>query len=158
MKLETTHVSSILEAASIEILDMYEHPSLGIVVRINPEDNRRAMFALRDGAPAFEMLVDVFGADIADEGEIEVTYHLRCFAADADVRVKMRLPYEGDYHSVIDAYLSIQMPERELCEMFGLYLEDHPNPKRMLTNLNYINPLLKSTPIRGKEEIWAPYR
>lgn len=158
MKLEMKHVSSILEDASIDILAIEQHPTLGIVVRIRPEDNKKTMYALRDGANKFEMLLDVFGADMAEDEEIEVTYHLRSFETDSDVRIKMRIPHEGEYHSVIDVYLSVQMAERELCEMYGLYLEGHPNPKRLLTNLGYINPLLKSTPIRGKEEIWALYQ
>ena len=44
--------------------------------------------------------------------------------------------------------------ERELCEMFGLYLEDHPNPNRLITNPKFTTPLLKTVKIRGREEVW----
>lgn len=161
MKLEKTHINSVLEAAGVTVQSVDEVPHLGVVIRVEPSAAHETLRALRDGELKFEMLVDTFGADLSEYGDeadtetpIEVTYHLRSFVNDCDVRVKFRLPFEGVYHSVIDLFQSVLMPERELCEMFGLYLEDHPNPKRLITNPKFVHPLLKSVPIRGKEEVW----
>lgn len=173
MKLESSQVSKILEDAGIRPLSCQDESKLGMVVRIRPEDNAATLTALRDCGFGFEMLVDTFGADMGDpqpavpadpennveakpakEGGIEVTYYLLSMRSNVDIRVKCRLPYGAVYQSVIDVFKSVLFPERELCEMYGLVLEGHPNPKRLLTNVNYINPLLKSTPIRGKEEVW----
>lgn len=161
MKLEKTHVNSVLEAAGITAQSVEEDAHLGVVVRVKPEDVHATLQALRDGELKFEMLVDTFGADLSEYGEeadtetpIEVTYHLRSFENDCDVRVKFRLPFEGEYHSVVDLFLSVLTSERELCEMFGLYLEDHPNPKRLITNTKFSKALLKSVKLRGRDEIW----
>ena len=161
MKLEKTHVNKVLDAAGGTVSSVEEEAHLGIVIRVEPQDVHATLRALRDGELNFEMLVDTFGADLSEYGDeadtetpIEVTYHLRSFENDCDVRVKTRLPFEGVYHSVIDLYTSVLLPERELCEMFGLFLEDHPNPKRLVTNPKFTTPLLKSVKIRGKEEVW----
>lgn len=159
MKLEQTHVNSLLEAAGVETLSVEEESKIGMVVRVMPEQVHPTLLALRDGDLSFEMLLDTFGADLGAEAElpIEVTYHLRSLTNDIDIRVKTCLPYDGEYHSVIDIFQSVYLPERELCEMFGLFLEDHPNPKRLLTNPELITPLRKSFQLRGKEDIWSRY-
>lgn len=161
LKLEKTHVNNVLDTAGVTVSSVEEDAHLGIVIRVEPQDVHATLRALRDGELNFEMLVDTFGADLSEYGDeadtetpIEVTYHLRSFENDCDVRVKTRLPFEGVYHSVIDLYTSVLLPERELCEMFGLFLEDHPNPKRLVTNPKFTTPLLKSVKIRGKEEVW----
>jgi len=153
------HVNSLLEAAGVETLSVEEESKIGIVVRVVPEQVHATLLALRDGDLSFEMLLDTFGADLGAETElpIEVTYHLRSLGNGIDIRVKTCLPYDGEYHSVIDIFQSVYLPERELCEMFGLYLEDHPNPKRLLTNPELTTPLRKSVQLRSKEEIWSRY-
>lgn len=161
LKLEKTHINNVLDAANVTVKSVDEDSHLGVVIRVEPDDVHPTLRALRDGELKFEMLVDTFGADLSVYGDeadtetpIEVTYHLRSFVNDCDVRVKTRLPFEGVYHSVIDIFTSVLLPERELCEMYGLYLEDHPNPKRLITNPKFTTPLLKSVPIRGREEVW----
>ena len=151
--LEATTVASALERAGIAGAAVAEENFLGLVVRLPIESARDALIALRDGEPAFEQLIDTFGADTG-EG-IEVTYRLRALSINEDLIVKSQIEYGGTLPSVIDAYLAVLLPERELAELFGLYLEGHPNPKRLLT-LDVTPPLLlKSTPIRTREELWS---
>lgn len=157
MKLEPTQLSSVLAASGVEPLSVEEESAIGIVIRLNAADAKTALQALRDSELQFEMLLDTFGADMAEDEEIEVTYHLRSLSNDFDVRIKIRHPYDDEYQSVTSIYKSALLPERELCEMFGLFLEGHPNPKRMLTHEGLINPLRKSFEIRGREEIWSRY-
>ena len=100
----------------------------------------------------FIQLIDVFGADIDEE--IEVTYRLRNLDENEDVLVKFRLAYGASYDSVWEIFPSALLPERELCEMFGLFLEGHPNPKRLLTTEGLPPFLRKEVAIRTKEELW----
>lgn len=167
MKLEKQHVKNVLDKAGITYLSLEEESKLGIVVRMEPEQIIPALMEARDGELACEQLIDCFGADLSEleqeEGEaplekpIEVTYHLRSMANDWDFYYKTSYPFDGVYHSVIDVYRCVLLSERELCEMFGLYLEDHPNPKRMLTTPTFLTPLRKSVHLRTKEEIWSKY-
>ncbi|MCL2818235.1 MAG: NADH-quinone oxidoreductase subunit C [Actinomycetia bacterium] len=159
-------------AAGLPFLSVEEEGKLGTVIRVTADQRDELVEFLRDNELAYTQLLDIFGADIeareaveADEekgiaatpataGYIEVTYFMRSMSADSDLRIKMQLPYESDYHSIIELFASAYLTERELCEMFGLVLLDHPNPKKLVTNQHFHTPLLKKVPIRGKEELW----
>ena len=157
-------VTSLLDAASIAgAYQIGEESKLGVVVRTDIEDVLSVLDALRQGNEdssedgdaglQFDQLIDVFGADVRER--IEVTYRLRSLSSNADVIVKFELPYGGTYHSVGEVYAAAWMPERELCEMFGLVLENHPNPKRLLTTEGLPPFLRKEVAIRTKEDIWG---
>ena len=153
-------VTSLLDAASIAgAYQIGEESKLGVVVRTDIEDVLSVLDALHKGSEDsnaglhFEQLIDVFGADVRER--IEVTYRLRSLSSNADVIVKFELPYGGTYHSVGEVYAAAWMPERELCEMFGLVLENHPNPKRLLTTEGLPPFLRKEVAIRTKEDIWG---
>jgi NADH:ubiquinone oxidoreductase subunit C len=170
--LDATKLKSTLTVASVPFISVEEEGKLGAVIRVTPAHRDQLITYLRDSALAFTQMLDIFGADIeatdsvegdeekgiaarlATPGYIEVTYYLRSMSHDTDVRVKIQLPYAGTYRSIIDLFLSALLSERELCEMFGLVLEGHPNPKRLVTNPHFTTPLLKSVAIRGKEEVW----
>jgi len=171
--LDATEIKSTLTVAGIPALSVETEGALGTVIRVTPEQRDAVIQYLRDGKLAFTQMLDILGADIeakeaveadsekgieaqpATVGYIEVTYHLRSMERNTDIWVKMQLPYGGTYRSVIKYFLTAHLSERELCEMFGLTLLDHPNPKRLLTNPHFTTPLLKSVPIRGKEEVWT---
>jgi len=157
-------VTTLLDAASIAgAYQIAKESKLGVVVRIDIEDVISVLGALRQGNKdssengndglRFEQLIDVFGADVRDR--IEVTYRLRSLSSNADLMVKFELPYGGTYFSVGEVYAAAWMPERELCEMFGLVLENHPNPKRLLTTEGLPPFLRKEVAIRTKEDIWG---
>jgi NADH:ubiquinone oxidoreductase subunit C len=170
--LDAAEIRSTLTVAGIAALSIEQEGRLETVIRVTPDQRDEVIAYLRDGSLAFTQLLDLFGADIeardaveadadkgveavaARAGYIEVTYLMRSMSFDTDLWIKMQLPYESDYHSCIRLFASAYLTERELCEMFGLTLNDHPNPKRLVTNPHFPTPLLKSVPIRGKEDVW----
>ncbi|MCL2379483.1 MAG: NADH-quinone oxidoreductase subunit C [Coriobacteriia bacterium] len=128
--------------------------NLGVVMRLPAAQVMLVLDALRkDSDLQFVQLIDLFGADIRDL--IEVTYRLRSLRHNVDLIIKCELPYDGDYQSVGHVFASALLPERELCEMYGLTLHGHSNPKRLLTIEGMPPFLRKSTAIRTKEEIWG---
>jgi len=170
--LDVATIKNALAVAGIPVLSVGTEGKLTTVIRVTGEQRDAVIAFLRNSDLAFTQMLDLFGADIeareaveADEekgvpaqsataGYLEVTYLLRSMSHDSDLHVKMSLPYEGDYHSIIHLFASAYLTERELCEMFGLILHDHPNPKRLVTNPHFTTPLLKSVAIRGKEDVW----
>jgi len=139
-----------LVAASITIGSISEMDKLGVVLRVSVADVTTVMDALLQSEELqFEQLIDTFGADV--RGLIEVTYRLRSLGRNVDVLVKTELPYGATLPSVWEVYPSALLPERELCEMFGLSLEGHPNPKRMLTTEGLPPFLRKEVLIRDQE-------
>jgi NADH:ubiquinone oxidoreductase subunit C len=135
-------------AASAATID--EVPGLGVVVRTGPDAALEVLTALRDAG--YTYLLSCFGIDTG-EG-VEAVYHVRSLSRDGDVRVRVSLPYGGTVRSAFHVYPGVLYPERELAEMFGLVLEGHPNPKRLLTTEDVPQPLLlKSSEVRHDADV-----
>ncbi|MGV8082189.1 MAG: NADH-quinone oxidoreductase subunit C [Coriobacteriia bacterium] len=143
-------MNSVLEKAGVSFVPE-ETPGLGTVYRVPADSVRPALAALRTAEHGFTFLVDLFGIDIG-EG-IDAVYRLRSFALAEDVVIKAAHSYDGVLGSVWDLFPAALMPERELCELFGLKLSGHPNPKRLVTTDGCDPFLLKAVPIRTAEEV-----
>jgi NADH-quinone oxidoreductase subunit C len=126
----------------------------GVMCRLEAADIVGALTALRDGDAAYAYLVDLFGVDTG-EG-LEVTYHVRSFAREEELYVRVAVPYDGEVPSIWTVYPAALYPERETAELFGMTFPGHPNPKRLLTTDEVELPLLRrSTAIRTQEEVHA---
>ena len=144
-------IASGLEAGGVRGVSVEEAPGLGVVCRVQGGDARGALQALKSSDLDFSFLADMFGTDTGEA--VDVVYHLRSFARDEEVRVRISIPYGGNLVSVWDIFSSALMPERESAELFGLTLSGHPNPKRLLTIDGAAPMLLKSVAIRTAEEV-----
>ncbi|MCL2680494.1 MAG: NADH-quinone oxidoreductase subunit C [Coriobacteriia bacterium] len=150
----TEQVTAALDAAGITQHQVSEWEHLGVVARVPADAVVGVLDVLRQHEELqFVQLIDTFGADLSDL--IEVTYRLRSLKHNVDLLVKCELPYGASYSSVGTVFASALLPERELCEMFGLVLSGHPNPKRLLTIEGMPPFLRKDVAIRTKEEIWG---
>jgi NADH-quinone oxidoreductase subunit D len=147
---DTTVIKSALGRSGIE-LAVEDVANVGIVCRVAASDARATVVALRDSDLAFDFLVDVFGIDTGEA--IDVVYRMRSFARDEEVTVKAAHEYDSALRSVWDVFPAALMPERELAELFGLTLEGHPNPRRLLTTDGCAPYLRKAVPVRGAEEV-----
>ncbi|MDR1775968.1 MAG: NADH-quinone oxidoreductase subunit C [Actinomycetes bacterium] len=153
MMIRTDHtlLQTALDAAGVSAAEITDHPQLGtLVVLADSGMTPTALAALK--AAGFEQLIDTFGADI--DGQVQATYRLRSLSLNVDVTLRTQLDYGATLRSVTDSYASALLAERELCEMFGLTLTGHPNPKRLLT-IDGAPPFLrKEVGLRTKEELW----
>ncbi len=149
---DVTAITSALRAAGVTSVEV-EQTSLGVIVRPQVPELAAVLSALRDGSSVFTFMVDLFGMDTGDA--VELTYHLRSLSRDEEIYVRVSVAYDGAFTSVWEAYPAALMPEREIAEMFGLTLQGHPNPKRLLTTDGLDPMLLKRIEIRGAEEVRA---
>jgi NADH:ubiquinone oxidoreductase subunit C len=147
---DVTAIGSALAGAGVTSAEV-EKTSLGVTVRARATELAALLPALRDSSSEFTFMVDLFGVDTG-EG-VELVYHLRSFSRDEDIFVRMAVDYDGSFASVWEIYPAALMPEREIAEMFGLSLQGHPNPKRLLTTDGMDPMLLKRVEIRGPEEV-----
>ncbi|MCL2332469.1 MAG: NADH-quinone oxidoreductase subunit C [Actinomycetia bacterium] len=154
---DRARIQEVLETAGVAPVSLAEESFLGLVLRVGSDQLLDTFAALKASEDlAFEQLIDLFGADLLEKrGAIEVTYRLRSLSRSSDLVVKIDLPAGGMLSSVTDFYLSALLPEREVCEMFGLLLTGHPNPKRLLLTDGVPPLLLKSVPVRTVEEARA---
>lgn len=146
----TSAVNAALASAGISAEVTAE--GIGTLVRTSPEAIVDVLAALRDSDAAFAFMVDLFGTDTGEA--VELTYHLRSFVRDEEVRVRVAAPYDSAVPSVWRVFPAALYPEREAAELLGLTFPGHPNPKRLLTTDEVEVPLLRrSVPIRSAEEV-----
>jgi NADH-quinone oxidoreductase subunit C len=107
--------------------------------------------ALRD-APSldFQFLADVIGVDyLPREPRYEVVYHLVSLSNRLRLRVKVRVPDGGSVPTVQRIWPAANWHEREVWDMFGIFIEDHPDLRRILMPEDWEgHPLRKDYPVQ----------
>jgi len=129
---------------------------------LSGDDLRPVLTYLKSEAqPSFETLFDLCGVDERLRGHREgqpssdftAVYYALSYGRNADVRLKV--PLCGDYPSVptiSDIWPAADWYERELWDMFGVGVVDHPNLRRILSPPWWEgHPLRKEHPSRGTE-------
>ncbi|PSM52162.1 NADH:quinone oxidoreductase I, chain C [Campylobacter blaseri] len=122
-----------------------------MVVFIEKNDNLKALEKLRDYG--YEILTEISGVDfIEKKGGIEVFYQLLSIKHKRRARVKCFVKQGEFLQSVTALYKSADWAERELYDMFGVWIEGHSKLKRILMPDDWYGyPLLKSYPLQGDE-------
>lgn len=111
---------------------------------------------LRDDAECkFSQLVDVCGADYPDRTErFDVVYNLLSLHKNTRIRVKVRTDETHPVDSVTSVYSSAGWFERETWDFFGIYFNNHPDLRRILTDYGFEgHPLRKDFPLTGHVEL-----
>ena len=111
---------------------------------------------LRDD-PAWhcEMLIDICGVDHPERVErFDVVYHLLSLKHNHRVRVKLRTDEDNAVPSVVPVYSTANWLEREIWDMYGVYFDNHPDLRRILTDYGFEgHPLRKDFPLTGYVEL-----
>lgn len=112
-------------------------------ISVKKEELRKVLSQLKDAG--FDHLSDVTCVDYPDEREFEILYHLWSHAKKCRKVVKIRLPRESpSIESVSNIWEGAQIHEREICELFGVNFEEHPDPSPLfLEDWKEIPPLRK---------------
>lgn len=116
----------------------------------------RALTFLRDdGKCLFDMLVDVCGVDYPDRAErFDVVYNLLSLRLNQRIRVKVTTDEEQAVPSVVSVYSAAGWFEREAWDLYGIYFEDHPDLRRILTDYGFEgHPMRKDFPLTGYVEL-----
>lgn len=103
----------------------------------------------------FEMLVDVCGADYPDRLErFEVIYNLLSLSKNLRLRVKVNTTETLPVPTVVGVYSSANWFEREVWDMYGVYFDNHPDMRRILTDYGFDgHPQRKDFPLTGYVEL-----
>jgi len=107
--------------------------------------------ALRD-TPAlrFDFLADVIGVDFLPRSpRYEVVYHLVSISNRRRLRVKVRVPDGGGVPTVHGVWPAANWHEREVWDMLGIFIEGHPDLRRILMPEDWEgHPLRKDYPVQ----------
>jgi len=124
------------------------------VISMEPGRIHEALqFLKADPDQAYDLLLDVMGADPGGELVIQVWYQLWSMKHGRMLRLLASLPRSGlSIRSAVDLYATANWLEREVYDMYGVHFENHPDLRRILMPENYDEgfPLRKDFPLRGR--------
>jgi len=138
-------------AKKTKVLDSYIQVEQ-MVVYIKPEDNYAVLETLRDDC-GYTQLSEMSAIDwIADRGGFEIFYQMLSMSKRKRLRVKCFIKADEAIGSVEKLFRSADWSEREMYDMFGVKVNNHPYLKRILMPDDWEGyPLLKTYPLEGDE-------
>jgi NADH-quinone oxidoreductase subunit C len=103
----------------------------------------------------FTQLTDLAGADYPDrEKRFDVVYQLLSFTKNRRVRVKIETDEATPVPSIVGVHPCADWFEREAFDMYGIFFENHPDLRRLLTDYGFQGyPLRKDFPMTGYVEV-----
>ena len=114
------------------------------------------LIVLRDDKEfQFKQLVDICGADYPDRAErFEVVYNLLSLKFNTRIRVKVCTDENTPVDSVTSVFSSAGWFERETWDLYGIYFNNNPDLRRILTDYGFDgHPLRKDFPVTGFVEL-----
>lgn len=100
----------------------------------------------------FETLLDLFGVDY--KNYLQVNYYLLSLEKDCRLLLKLNL-IDNFVNSLNLLYKSSNWLERELWDMYGIYINGNEDLRRILTDYGFDGfPLLKIFPLSGYFELF----
>ena len=121
------------------------------VVEIQKEDNVKALQCLKN--LGFQVFTEASAIDfVAQKQGFEIFYQLLNLEKKLRVRVKTFVGVKERLKSVVSVFKGANWSEREIYDMFGVFIVGHPNLKRILMPDDWFgHPFLKSYPLQGDE-------
>jgi len=143
-QLEALKAKVEVKEASIQIGQM--------VVEINAKDNFEAIKTLRDEC-GYAMCSEISAVDyLAQDGEFEIFYQMLNLKRAKRMRLVCRIKENEAIESIEPLFNSANFAEREIYDMFGIYVNNHPFLKRIIMPDDWEgHPLLKTYPLIGDE-------
>ena len=148
---EGTHFAEVLKALGKTVLSA--SVQLGqLVVDIKPEDNFNVIKTLKDTC-GYTQCTEQSAVDyLAQDNEFELFWQLLNITEAKRVRVRCRLANGAAIESIEPLFKSANFAEREMFDMFGIKVNNHPFLKRIIMPDDWEgHPLLKTYPLHGDE-------
>ncbi|HEX5622971.1 MAG TPA: NADH-quinone oxidoreductase subunit C [Sulfuricurvum sp.] len=137
--------------AKFDVLDAYIQVDQ-MVVMIKAEDNFGVIELLKNECD-YNQLSELSAIDwLAAEGKFEVFYQMLSMAKRKRLRIKCKIDEKESIQSVEKLFRSADWSEREMYDMFGIVINNHPYMKRILMPDDWEGfPLRKTYPLQGDE-------
>ncbi|RDB28948.1 NADH-ubiquinone oxidoreductase 30 subunit, mitochondrial [Hypsizygus marmoreus] len=111
---------------------------------------------LRDHSQCqFKSVMDISGVDFPErEKRFEVVYHLLSVKHQGRIRVKTYAGEADHVPSACEVFRGADWYEREAWDLFGIFFNNHPDLRRILTDYGFEgHPLRKDFPLTGYTEL-----
>lgn len=111
-------------------------------------------FLRDDPAGSFEQLTDITAVDYPERFErFEVVYQMLSYKHNRRMRVKLTTDEDTPVPSAVAVYSAANWFEREAWDLFGVFFDDHPDLRRILTDYGFEgHPFRKDFPLTGYVE------
>ena len=123
-----------------------------LVLHINAVDNIKAIKHLKEIC-AYDFMMELTAIDyIANKSGFEIVYEMLSMSKHKRIRVKCFINKDQAIQSVTSLFRMADWSEREMYDMYGVIVNNHPLMKRILMPDDWTgHPLLKTYPMIGDE-------
>nr|XP_023019672.1 NADH dehydrogenase [ubiquinone] iron-sulfur protein 3, mitochondrial-like [Leptinotarsa decemlineata] len=131
-------------------------PSNELEIMVEPDGIRCILQFLKDHHNSqFASLIDLTALDVPSRPyRFELVYNLLSYRYNSRVRVKTYTDELTPIGSVTGIYRSANWMEREVWDMFGVFFENHPDLRRIMTDYGFQgHPFRKDFPLSGFVEL-----
>lgn len=137
--------------AKFDVLDAYIQVGQMVVI-INAVDNYGVIEMMKNELE-YNQLSELSAIDwLAQEGKFEIFYQMLSMDKRKRVRIKCKIDEKESIQSVSSLFRSADWSEREMYDMFGVVINNHPFMKRILMPDDWEGfPLRKTYPLQGDE-------
>lgn len=142
------HIDALAKAVTVNESYMQRD---NVVVIVNATEAKKALETLK--GEGYLVLTEMSAVDfLAQKGGFEIFYQLLNIKAAKRIRVKCFIKENEAIESVEPLFRSADWSEREMFDMFGIKVNNHPNLKRILMPEDWHDyPLRKTYPLQGDE-------
>lgn len=127
-----------------------------IYILINPKDIINTLLLLKNHTlTRFEQLIDIATVDYPERANrFEIIYHLLSTIYNKRISIRTYTDEVTPLSSITNIYNSANWPEREAWDMMGIFFNNHPDLRRILTDYGFSGyPLRKDFPLSGYLEV-----
>ena len=127
-----------------------------VTIEVDISNLKAAILFLKDHESClFKVLIDMFVVDYQNkENRFEIVYHLLSTKYNTRIKLKTFVNEFTPVPSIVDIYQAANWAEREVWDMHGVYIEQHPDLRRILTDYGFEGyPLRKDFPLSGYTEV-----
>jgi len=146
-----SHFEAVVNALGSQVKESYIEVGQ-LVVHIDASKNLAVIKTLRDEC-GYKQCSEQSAVDyLAQDGEFELFYQLLNLTEAKRVRVVCRIKKGEAIESIVPLFKSANFAEREIYDMFGIQVNNHPFLKRIIMPDDWEgHPLLKTYPLQGDE-------
>lgn len=127
-----------------------------LVIYVAPSALRPTMSYLKNHTSAqFKAVMDVTAADYPSRtNRFDVVYNMLSVRHNSRIRVKTYASEVSPIPSMVPLFQGTNWFERETYDLFGIFFEDHPDLRRIMTDYGFEgHPLRKDFPTTGYTEV-----
>ncbi len=127
-----------------------------LYININCTDLKDVLSFLKNNTlTKFRQLVDITAVDYPEENQrFKLTYLLLSHEFNNRIILNYSISENEVIPSITEIFPSANWMEREVFDMYGIKIKDHPDLRRILTDYNFEGfPLRKDFPLTGHNEV-----